>query len=236
MRSPGAIILLGLVLGTQGANADELKALGFSPDGRYFAFEQGGPSDSATYSVTTVIEVDTGRPLKGSQTTYSDEERKQLAKIRAATAKQIKRLKISPRDFMTISVRGINVEPFEEASIKSFALPSGWFGPETWLVLRQFKLVTQRCKDTNESPIGFALALERKDSPTVQLSHDTAIPASRGCPTRYRVADVHVRRLTDGAAALAVMVEDFTPGADGQNHDYTAVTARIPPANIVRPQ
>lgn len=230
MKKVSAIILLVLALGTQAAKgADaEIKALGFSPDGRYFAYEQRGPSDGTTYSVTTVIEVATGRPLKGSRTSYSDEERKRLAKTRAATAKQIKRLKITPRDFMTVSVRGIDVEPFEEASVKSFALPSGWFGPETWLVLRQFRLVTQRCGNTGTTPIGFALALERKDLPTVQLSHDTAISAARGCPTRYRIAEAYVRRLKDGAGALVVMVQDFASGASGQNRDFRAVTAQIP--------
>jgi predicted secreted protein len=239
MRRSSAIILLGLALGTQaakGGDADELKALGFSPDGRYFAFEQHGATEGAAYSVTTVIEVTTGRPVKGSRTSYGDEERKRLAKTRAATAKQIKRLKITPKGFMTVSVRGIDIEPFEEALVKSFALPGSWFGPETWLVLRQFKLVAQRCKDTNGSPVGFALALERKDSPTIQLSHETAIPASRGCPTRYRVAEAHTRRLSDGAAALAVIVQEFTPDVGGQNRGFMAVTSRIPPSNTVRPQ
>ena len=130
MKRIGAIILLGLALTPQaakGGDADELKALGFSPDGRYFAFEQHGATEGATYSGTTIVEVATSRPIRGSRTSYSDEERKRLAKARTAIAKQIKRLKISPKGFMTVSVRGIDAEPFQEASVKSFALPSGWF-------------------------------------------------------------------------------------------------------------
>ena len=49
-----AIILLGLALTPQAAksgDADELKVLGFSPDGRYFAFEQRGTSEDTTYSI-----------------------------------------------------------------------------------------------------------------------------------------------------------------------------------------
>jgi len=224
------MILLVLAVGTQGSmarDAVELKVLGFSPDGRYFAFEQRGTSENASYSVTNVIDVETGRQMKGSRTSFSDEERKRLTKIRKAAAKQIKRLKISARDLMTISVLGFDAEPFDEASIKSFALPSKWFGPESWLVLRQFKLVT-RCHNKDASPVGFGLALERKDAPATRLSHDVSIPLTRGCPTQYRIADAHARRTPDGTVALAVIVQDSTPGVDAQNR-FIPVTARIPP-------
>jgi len=224
------MILLVLAVGTQRSmarDAAELKVLGFSPDGRYFAFEQRGTSENASYSVTNVIDVETGRQMKGSRTSFSDEERKRLTKIRKAAAKQIKRLKISARDLMTISVLGFDAEPFDEASIKSFALPSKWFGPESWLVLRQFKLVT-RCHNKDASPVGFGLALERKDAPATRLSHDVSIPLTRGCPTQYRIADAHARRTPDGTVALAVIVQDSTPGVDAQNR-FIPVTARIPP-------
>jgi predicted secreted protein len=230
MKRVAIMILLVLAVGTQGSmarDAVELKVLGFSPDGRYFAFEQRGTSENASYSVTNVIDVETGRQMKGSRTSFSDEERKRLTKIRKAAAKQIKRLKISARDLMTISVLGFDAEPFDEASIKSFALPSKWFGPESWLVLRQFKLVT-RCHNKDASPVGFGLALERKDAPATRLSHDVSIPLTRGCPTQYRIADAHARRTPDGTVALAVIVQDSTPGVDAQNR-FIPVTARIPP-------
>ena len=230
MKRVAVMILLVLAVGTQGSmarGAVELKVLGFSPDGRYFAFEQRGTSENASYSVTSVIDVETGRQIKGSRTSFSDEERKRLTKIRKAAAKQIKRLKISARDLMTISVLGFDAEPFDEASIKSFALPSKWFGPESWLVLRQFKLVT-RCHNKDASPVGFGLALERKDAPATRLSHDVSIPLTRGCPTQYRIADAHARRTPDGTVALAVIVQDSTPGVDAQNR-FIPVTARIPP-------
>ena len=233
MKQIGVIILLVLAFGTRALGADELKMLGFSPDGRYFAFEQKGASGAASYSVTTVIDVETGRPVKGSRTSYSDEERKLLAKTSKATARQIRRLKISSKGSMTVSVRGFDAEPFEEASVKSFALPASWFGPESWLVLRQFKMVT-RCQNKDASPVGFGLALERKGAPAIQLSHDVSIPISRGCPTRYRIADAHVRRAPDGAVGLVVIVQDSTPGVSSQNR-FMPVTARIPPSTTARP-
>ena len=239
MKKVSAFILLLLAFGTQAAfaaPAEELKALGFSPDGRYFAFEQRGSYEGNAYSVTALMDVASGRLVKGSRTTYSNEERKQLTKFRKATAKQIKKLRISPKDLMTVSVRGFDVEPFQDATVKSFALPSKWFGPESWLVLRTFKLVTQRCKSTEASPVGYGLVLERPGLPTVQLSHDVAINDSRGCPTHYRIAEVHTRRLKDGGAALAVIIQDLTPGVAGESRGFTAVTAVVPPKIMAKAQ
>ena len=237
MKRVGVVVLLLLAFATQAAMARdpaELKVLGFSPDGRYFAYQLHGADKSTTYSVTTVLDVETGRPIKGSRTTFSDEERKELAKHAKATARQIKRLKISQKSVMTVSVRGFDAEPFEEASVKSFALPSKWFGPESWLKLRQFKMVT-RCQNKAASPVGFGLALERKGADAIRLSQDVSIPTARGCPTRYRIADLHARQAPNGATALVVIVQDSTPAVDARNL-FIPVTALIPPVNTARAQ
>jgi predicted secreted protein len=185
--------------------------------------------------MTMAMEVESNRLVKGGSISYSDDASSRLKKARTTATRLIRRLRIAQRDFMTVSIRGIDTEPFEEASLKSLALPSNWFGPETWLVLHQFK-IAQRCQNTNAGPIGFALALERKNAPAVQLSHDVTIPASRGCPTHYRVVEAHARRLKDGPVALAVIVQNFAPGFDARTRNFIAVTARVPPATTVRVQ
>ena len=237
MKRASVIALLVLASGTQaaiGRDGTELKMLGFSPDGRHFAFEQHGAIKGSTYSVTTVIDVETGRPVKGSRTSYGDEDRKRLASIGKETARQIRRLRISQKGIMTVSVRGHDVEPFDEASVKSFAMPRSWFGPESWLVLRQFKMAA-RCGTANASPVGFGLTLEREGSPAVRLSQDVAIPLSRGCPRVYRIADVHARKAPDGSTALVVLVQNSTPGVDPL-YSFIPVSARIPQPAAARAQ
>jgi predicted secreted protein len=237
MKQIGILILLVLAVGTRmAAAADaEVKALGFSPDGRYFAFEEHGADQSGTYSMTTAMEVADNRQVKGGSISYSDEDRARVRKVGVNTKRLLRRLRISPRDYMTVSLRGIDVEPFEEASHKSLALPSNWFGPETWLVLHQFKIAAH-CRNTSKSPVGFGLTLERKNAPAAQLAHDVTIPSSRGCPTHYRVVEAHVRRLKDGPVAMAVIVQNFAPGFDARNRNFVAVTARIPAATTARLQ
>ena len=229
MKKIGVLILLVLALGTRMAVAAdaEVKALGFSPDGRYFAFEQRGTDPGGVFMMTSAMEVADNRLLKGGSLSYSDDDKAKLKKATTATTRLIRRLRISPKDFMTVSIRGIDVEPFEEASHKSLALPSGWFGPESWLVLQQYKFAA-RCPGGNASPVGFGLSLERKNAPAIQLSRDVDIPSSRGCPTHYRVVDAHARKLKDGTVALAVIVQNFAPGFDAKNRNFIAVTALVP--------
>jgi len=230
MKQIAALILLVLALGTRMAVAAdaEVKALGFSPDGRYFAFEQRGTDPAGVFTTTSAMEVADNRLVKGGSLSYSDDDKVKLKKAATATTRLIRRLRISPKDFMTVSIRGLDVEPFEEASHKSLALPSAWFGPETWLVLQQFKIAT-RCQNAQETPVGFGLSLERKDAPPIQLSHDVDIPSSRGCPTHYRVVEAHARKLKDGTVALAVIVQNFAPGFEAKNRNFIAVTALVPP-------
>jgi predicted secreted protein len=238
MQRVGVIFLLLLAIATcvsTAAGATEVKALGFSADGRYFAFEQHGADRAATYSMTIAMEVADNRPVKGGSISYSDDDRARARKASTKTKRILRRLRISARDYMTVSLRGLDVEPFEEASHKSLALPSGWFGPESWLVLHQFKIAA-RCQNTKQSPVGFGLTLERKGAPAIQLSHDLGIPSARGCPTHYRVVEAHARRLKDGPVALAVIVQNFAPGFDAKNRNFIAVTARIAAATLARVQ
>jgi predicted secreted protein len=228
------IFALGM-LAPAAAGAAEVKVLGFSPDGRYFAFEQSGADAAGSYSMTTAMEVADNRQVKGGSISYNDDDRSRLKKATTTTKRLLRRLKISARDYMTVSLRGLDVEPFEEASHKSLALPSSWFGPESWLVLQQFKIAL-RCHTTNANPVGFGLALERKNAAPIQLAHDVAIPSSRGCQTHYRVVEAHARRLKEGPVAMAVIVQNFAPGFDARNRSFIAVTARVPAVNTVRVQ
>jgi len=237
MRIAGLLVLIFALVPRAAMAGDtaEVKVLGFSPDGRYFAFEQRGTDGGGTYSMTMAMEVADNRQVKGGSISYGDDDRSQLKKAGTTTRRLLRRLRISARDYKTVSLRGIDVEPFEDASLKSLALPGGWFGPESWLVLQQFKMA-QRCQKTKANPIGFGLTLKRKNAPAVQLSHDVTIPSSRGCPTHYRVVEAHARRLKDGPVALAVIVQNFAPGFDAKNRNFIAVTARVPAVNTVRVQ
>jgi predicted secreted protein len=220
--------VLMLALGAQAASAVEIKVLGFSADGRYFAFEQKGTEGAATYSLITPIEVESNRTIKGPQISYSTDDRKRATAVRRANNRVMRKLKVALKGMMSISTSGLPAEPFEDASLKSLALPAGWFGPESWLVLRELKLVTQRCGKSTTNPTGFGLSLQRKAKPDIRLSQDVIIPSARGCPTHYRIAEAHALKLKDGDVVLAAIIQYVTSGSGVPEEPFTAVTARIP--------
>jgi predicted secreted protein len=223
--------LLGLcllALGAHAAEAVEIKVLGFSADGRYFAFEEKGTEGAATYSLITPIEVEGNRTIKGAQISYSSDDRKRATAVRRANNRIMRKIKVVLKGVMSISTSGLPAEPFEDASLKSLALPSSWFGPESWLVLRELKLVTQRCGKTTTNPTGFGLSLQRKAKPNLRLSQDVVVPSARGCPTHYRIAQAHALRLKDGDVVLAAIIQYVTSGSETPEEPFTAVTIKIP--------
>lgn len=257
MRRFGTAILIALALASPARAGDgaAINVLGFSPDGRYFAFEQYGEQDGsgALYASITAIEVPTYRLVKGLPVTVvldPDDPRlgkeprdRQLSEIRAKAVADAATL-IAPlgitqpgqvvaassdsRPRMLLDPE--QVKAVRKAVVTSLALPADKFGPDARLVLREFDIALPRCKDlvAGEHPSGFGLTLERKGRATIHLSRDHTIPASRGCPDHYGIAEVHALPLPDGSRALAVVVQYFYQAFEGPDRRFLVVTGRIP--------
>jgi predicted secreted protein len=260
MNRIGTAILLAFALGAtapdvRAGDGSAVKVLGFSADGRYFAFEQYGEQDGSgsLYSTITAIEIAGDRLVKGMPVAAimdPDDSRlgkepreKQLADIRAKAAADaaatLQQLGISVAGQMVASVRDSRarsmlhpeqVKTAQKAVVGTVALPADRFGPDTRLVLREFDIALARCKDavSGEHPNGFGLTLERKGRPTIHLSRDQTIPTGRGCPDHYGIAEVHALPLPDGGTALAVVIQYFYLASHGPDRRFLVVTGRVP--------
>jgi len=252
-------ILLALAVaatppGALAGDGSAVDILGFSADGRYFAFEQYGEQDGSgsLYSTITAIEIAGDRPVKGmpvaaimdpDNPSLGKEPRdKQLADIRAKAATEaaalLQPLGISAAGQIMASVQDSRarsiLQPEEvknarKAAVGTIALPADRFGPDTRLVLREFDIALPRCKDLvpGEHPNGFGLTLERKGRPTIHMSRDQTIPTSRGCPDRYGIAEAHALPLPDGSTALAVLIQYFYSAFEGPDRRFLVVTGRV---------
>lgn len=259
MNRIGTAILLSLALaatapGALAGDGSAINVLGFSADGRYFAFEQYGEQDGSgsIYSTITAIEIAGDRLAKGmpvaaimdpdNPSLGKEPREKQLADIRAKAAADagavLSQLGIAVAGHMVASVRDSRarsilqpeqVKTAQNAVVAAITLPADRFGPDTRLMLREFDIALPRCKDlvSGEHPNGFGLTLERKGRPTIHLRRDQTIPESRGCPEKYGIAEAHAHPLPDGSMALAVIIQYFYTAFEGPDRRFIVVTGRV---------
>lgn len=247
------IVLLALLVLTAtprmaAANdANAINVLGFSPDGRYFAFEQYGESDASgmTYAYVRTIDVAANDFAKGKQAKSedpNDDDIKGIPYQRADVMKKatplLKPLKISRQNMLTVTVdsakageilMGSDILPLHEKPLTELALPEDWFGPDAKLTIASFNTKTRCFKDEDDdrAPAGLVLTLERQAKRT-ELNRDKNVPKSRGCVNAYGIAEVHALRLPGGQVALAAVVQYFSQGFEGPDRRFIAVTAKIP--------
>lgn len=250
MRHPFLLALLLLTATSPMAAANDataLNVLGFSPDGRFFAFEEYGESDASgmTYAYVRTIDVAANVFVKGKQIKSedpNDDDIKGVAYRRAdAMAKAttlLKPLKISRQNMLTVTVdsarpgeilMGSDILPLHENPLTGLALPEDWFGPDAKLTIASFSTKTRCFKDEGDdrTPAGLVLTLERKSKRT-ELNRDRNVPKSRGCVNAYGIAEVHALRLPGGQMALAAVLQYFAQGFEGPDRRFIAVTAKIP--------
>jgi predicted secreted protein len=258
MNRFGIAIRLALLLplaaapGARAGDGSAINVLGFSADGRYFAFEQYGEQDGSgtLYSTITAIELAGDRPVKGmpiaaimdpdNPALGKEPREKQLSDVRAKAAADaaatLRQLGVAGAGAQIAAVLASrsrsplgpeHVRTAQKSTVTTVTLPA--FGPDARLVLREFDIALPRCKDlvSDEHPNGFGLTLERKGRPTIHLSRDQTIPPARGCPEKYGIAEAHALPLPDGSSALAVLVQYFYTAFEGPDRRFIVVTGRV---------
>jgi predicted secreted protein len=208
--------------------------IGFSPDGRYFAFEQYGVQDGSGFPYSEIVIIDTsndswvaGAPVKvliDDESLNVDAARE---RARSEADALLKRHGISdpgellasnPRAEVSADPQGIAVNtahqmtpPVEEIVRFSIA---------------EKPLDSQPCSAFTDMIKGYTLTMSRDGQETV-LHDDTRLPESRGCPLGYTFADVY-RHVSDGAQTFAILLHMQQVGFEGPDSRFLAVTARLP--------
>jgi predicted secreted protein len=234
-----AAFALALAFGALPAAAGdfaEREILGFSPDGRYFAFEEYGVQDGSgfPYSNIYVIKVASdawvpGTPyrvmLEGDAVPLEDAR----SEARAQAAAVLGRLEIGHMpvhvasnpatqlnaDFNFVLVNPRMVQPPIDRplafKLSAYPLPGADY-----------------CLDFGETR-GFQLDLiHGEDDTTETLQRDQRIPQSRGCPLDYQIADIYTFFPEGGPAIFAVLIRMLKVGFEGPDGRYMAITGLLP--------
>lgn len=214
----------------------ERRIFGFSPDGRYFAFEEYGIQDGSgfPYSNTYMIDTAGDRWLPGTPVRVRiDKEDATIDEVRlearSKAEPKLQQLEISNQpvhaasnpvtqlnadfNFVLINPRNV-VPPIDQEyafRLSAFPLP----GPA-------------HCADFGETR-GFDLDLiHGPDDTRIVLQHDRQIPESRSCPLDYQIADIYTFYPQSAPPVFAVLIRMLRVGFEGPDGRYLAVTGRLP--------
>lgn len=206
--------------------------IGYSPDGRYFAFEQYGIQDGSgfAYSEIFVIDLETERFAGGAPIRQrASDETTALAQIRGqameAAAEGFSETGIAEPAHM-VALHG-DGELDGDRKTLAFGFPG--FGIDE--VFERFELSLETfpasspadCSLWSDQPVmGFALRLAGAGE-TTELHRDETLPASRNCAADYSLyAVVQPRAAYDLDAAVAV-VSVYAQGFEGPDRRFIGI-------------
>jgi predicted secreted protein len=217
-------------------DAANLEILGFSEDGKTFAFEEYGIQDGSgfPYANRFYIDTSTDQYLPGTPVRVRlDDENAGIDKARSqarATGENI------VTDAVLAAHRGntvgmnapteLNADPLRMVVNPRPVFPP--IDPTLEFRLEQIPLTISEVCESQGPAAGFRLLrISAAEGGTTKLLHeDKAIPKSRNCPHGYSIGAVQT--YFDGEAPVfAVLISVRQYGFEGPDHRWIAVTGRL---------
>ena len=228
------IVLVGAAAAMPALAGDKALAefLGYSADGRYFAFEEFGIQDGSgfPYSTIYIIDLPSDKWVSGSPYRVRiDEDGARLAdarnKAHALAEGAFDELIINQPAHL-IALNGDAEFAGDGKTLKFGAVgfaPGEVQGAKT-LTLETFPAKSpEPCETyTDADIVGFALTLDDNGA-TRELFRDAALPKSRGCALDYRLYGVVAMPDSGGSEGAAVIVSVYPLGFEGPDRRFLAV-------------
>jgi predicted secreted protein len=239
--------LLALLLGAAPAAAADgaaFNVLGYSPDSRYFAFEQYGVQDGSGFPYWDVFMIDlktnewvAGTPARAL--VENEEARPSEARDRAmATATPVLKDKniSEPAEIIAANPATELVADRSRITFDRWYRPMGAKPGDAGSDIVRHELVletlplprAQGCDETFGANLGFRLLINDLRAGTARTLHeDTAIPASRNCPLGYDLTAVVAQAGFPVTDRLVAIIGVYSVGFEGANHRFIAVPFSI---------
>jgi predicted secreted protein len=220
-------------------DAAERDILGFSPDGRYFAFEQYGIQDGSGFPYSEIFLIDLSSDSWADGTPVRirlDDESQPLQAARRqalATAQPYldkARITDNARILASNVVYQSTGDP-RQMNFRTFYTSFGHLEPvesdgaEIGLLLEEIVLPAPKDCPVGDTPLaGFVLNAKHGSDPFEEVYRDREIPASRRCPLKYSLSDAVSFAGADGRIQrLVVLVNVFAYGFEGPDRRFVAV-------------
>lgn len=215
-------------------DAAAIDPIGFSADGRYFAYEEYGVQDGSGFPYDSIFIVDliedkwVGTPVRAR----IDDESASLDAVRqkalAEARPQLDKLAL------TVPARPLLMNADDEVATSGMEASFGMFGdgldaprdPFTLKLETFASTTTEPCASYGmEDPVqGFALTLADSAGNAAEIYRDTAVPASRGCVSDYRIhAVMSPFPFGVSASPLVAVIGVYSLGFEGPNRRFVTV-------------
>lgn len=226
-----ALVVLSVTPALAGDRA-LLEVIGYSPDGRHFAFEEFGIQDGSGFPFSHIYVIDLADDVFVPGTPVSlriDSEDATLAEARAQNAGDaesvLARFAIgAPAEILVLNGDGAIEPDFRRLR---FGVPGyGQAEPRSdiTLVLDTHETTAPHpCEDWfARSPQGFALTLEQEGE-TRLVHRDERLPRSRGCALDYRLYSVVQPGWAQDIDAAVALIAVYAGGFEGPDRRFIAV-------------
>lgn len=232
--APASLVLGALSVPAAAGDRALLDPVGFSGDGRWFAFEEFGVQDGSGFAYANIYVIDLATDAWAPGTPVRvrlEDEGTDMAAARQAARDEaaglIADLDIDvPADVWALVGDGEDADGTTLAFGQPGYLPGERRGGWT-LTLDSFEApASDPCESWfGQAPLGFALELAGEGD-TRELHRDTRIPKSRGCPLDYRLHGVVAPYQASGVEAGVALVSVYPGGFEGPDRRFVAVPLR----------
>ena len=229
----------------------KLQDVGFSNDGKYFAFTTAGDNGMSDMTCRTTTFINTvrnewvGRPYRSctfSEDEYGPEESRKMRKRFARARSEVKRLTKKLRiNFKNDGQQVITRAPFrywkasgsadaefsKRGESITFSNPSN--NTRYRLRLSKKTVNSAKCDGMMFGDPAAIFSLRMRNLTTkhsTPLQVDRRIPKTRGCPFHYRIQDVYTHKRGRGQVVVALL-QYFSPSIEGPDEIYLAVSGRM---------
>lgn len=213
-----------------------MRPIGYSPDGRYFAFEQFGEQDGSgfAYAEVQVIDTETDRHVEGTPVrVLIEREEASIGEARRQSLEQAKAIletrKIGDDPGHLVALTPISELTDKTRDLRYHAFPSFYVSDGIHRIfLEEFEAKGEDlCESMDVEVRGFALSVasDAKPDERREVYRDQAVPKSRNCPSAYAIGGV----VTPGYGSSAphmVLVQVVSLGFEGNNLRWLAIPVK----------
>jgi predicted secreted protein len=228
---------LGWLVPAAAGDTASVNVLGFTPDGRVFAFEEYGVQDGSGFPYAHRFYIDsatdTFMPETPIRVLLEDESQTVQAARQQAKVRGEKLFKDAVLDRNRGDLVAFNAVTEDSADPhRIVANPRPFFPPIVPALefrLEEFSMPPpERCEGMGKVA-GFRLIrMDPQPNGPIKLLHEDAnLPLSRGCPNGYRLGGLQTFFPENGAPVYAILISIRSYGFEGPDFRWIAATGRL---------